>query len=99
MFAILFVIGLNYYVLDNNTFGHQTIFNFIICFLTYYVLEANNDVSIKSKKLCFVMGFLLAFILGLGNIVYKYNDISILFTSKRTLFLTIFEYLLEYYNV
>ena len=90
IFSCLFVLSFNYY---NNIQEKQTITNLILFALTYYLFKTNQNIPFKEKKIPIFFGIILSFILVIGNIVYKYNNIDILFSNKKTILLVIIEFI------
>lgn len=93
--AVLFVISLNCYF-NSATFARQSIFNIIIFILTLYLFNSNKNISFKDKKVPIIFGLVMALILVIGSVVYKYNDIDIIFTNKIELLKLIIEFLSFY---
>ena len=91
IFSYLFVLGVNYYFFRDNILGRQTIFNIFMFFLCFNLYKNNSKK--QDKKIPMILAGILSLALVIGNVVYKYNDISSLISSKREIILAIITFI------
>ena len=84
VFSVFFVLGLNYYFFDGNDFGNRSIFNVLLLIYCIIMMNSNINVKYSDKKESFAFSVIFSLSLIVGNVIYKYNDISMLFNNTRS---------------
>lgn len=86
-FSIILVISMNNY-LDNKDISNNFL-NIILLVSSYNLYENNKTKNKKEKIIPFIFGLFFSTMFIIGNVIYKYNDITFMFSSIKTLILAI----------
>lgn len=85
LFAFLFTVSMDYYLLENDVFGTESIVNIFLFGCAYFVQRKAITIEKTEKKYAFFFSTLLSASLTIGSGLYQTNDIMALFmTAKRT---------------